>query len=129
MELQKLQDWITAARILLQDKVFPYRYPDEDLASALNFAFTECSRIRPDILLEFKYTGRSRTYTRLNNDGMPVYSIDNMEDIVACPPQYKMAFLYFVVGQAQLRDSTETQDERATAFLNRFIAQLTSMPA
>ena len=39
-------------------------------------------------------------------------------------PQYRMAFVYFICGHAQLRDEEDTQDSRASMFLGQFTQML-----
>jgi hypothetical protein len=41
--------------------------------------------------------------------------------------QYRVAFLFFMVGFAQLRDEEDTQDTRAAAFIGKFTQQLMSL--
>jgi hypothetical protein len=38
-----------------------------------------------------------------------------------------MAFIYYICGQAQLRDDEPNQDGRASAFMNKFISQMLSI--
>lgn len=129
MQLNALSDFISAARTLLQDTVQPYRYDDESLTTALNMAFYEASRVRPDLMLDAKYQTRLPTRQSLNGSSVPSFSTTNEAEVVPLPTAYKMPFVYFMVGQAQLRDVTDTQDTRATAFLTKFIAGLTTLQA
>lgn len=129
MQLFSLADYVQASRVLLQDLIPPYRYDDESLVTTLNMAFYEAMRLRPDLLLDGKYQTISVAAPALNNYGAPVFTVAVMSDPVPVPPSMKMPFLYFMVGQAQLRDLTDTQDSRASAFLNKFITQLTSLQA
>jgi hypothetical protein len=39
-------------------------------------------------------------------------------------PMYRVSLLYYICGQAQLRDDENTQDARASVFLNKFVAQM-----
>ena len=109
--LATVTDYFTDARVLLQDTVAPYRYDDPSLLSALNAAFLDASRLRPDLFM---------------NKAVPSYSaVDTTA--VDVPMQYRTAFLYYVIGRAQLRDEEVTQDARASAFLSKFTAQLLSL--
>lgn len=117
MALDTVNDYIVSARRLLLDEVEPYRYPTPDLVDALNFGFLEARRLRPDLLLS-----RFRT-------SLPSYSSSNLSAPVDLDPQYRLAFLYFICGQAQLRDDEPTQDQRAAGFLGKFIAQLQTISA
>jgi hypothetical protein len=38
--------------------------------------------------------------------------------------QYRLPFVYFMVGHAQLRDEEDTADARASAFLTKFTSTL-----
>ena len=106
---------IDAARILLQDtRVGNYRYDDPSLILHLNDAVLEARRVRPDLFLPSftlpaEYAAKTDPFT--------------------LEPMYRPAFVYYVAGKAQLRDDETGQDSRATVLLNKFIAQLTIMPA
>ena len=119
MALDNVADYIRDARVLLQDQVTPYRYADFDLVNALNIAVTEAARIRPDLYFKLLRTGGS----------LPVYSTSSTGTAFAVDQRYKISFLYYIVGQAQLRDDENTQDARASGLMNKFVAQLTSTPA
>lgn len=110
MALDTVADYVTRARVLLEDKVAPYRYPDDDLVQALSLGVLEARRMRPDLFL-----GRTAA--------LPSFTANN-SDAVDIDPMYRTAFLYYVVGHAQLRDAEDTQDARAAVFLNKFISQL-----
>ena len=117
MALDTVNDYVVSARRLLLDEAEPYRYPTADLVDALNFAFLEVRRLRPDLMLaRFRST-------------LPSYSTSNLAAAVDVDPQYRMAFLYFMVGQAQLRDDENTQDARAASFMAKFIAQIQTVSA
>ena len=112
--LSTVADYVAAARILLQDKVIPYRYPDADLVLALNLAMLDARRIRADL-----FVGRS--------DDVPAYSESDTAEAVTFDQQYRGAVLYYIVGHAQLRDEEDTQDQRAAGFLAKFTAQMLSV--
>jgi hypothetical protein len=117
MALDTVQDYLDKARVLLQDTVQPYRYSDAELVSCLDEAILECRRLRPDLL---------RNYFRTS---LPDFSPTALTAPVPIDPQYRMAFVYYVTGQAQLRDEENTQDARATVFLNKFVSQLLTIQA
>ena len=130
MQLLILSDYITAARSLLQDEVQPYRYDDESLVTTLNMAFYEAFRLRPDLLVDAKYQARSQSRQSLNSFAVaPDFTTANESAAVPVPPAYRMPFVYYMVGQAQLRDVTDAEDTRASAFLSKFIAGLTTLQA
>lgn len=109
--LDTVEDYISAARILLQDtSAEAYRYPDADLVLALSLAMIEARSHRPDLFI-----GRS--------DAVPFFSANDTTQVVI-DQQYRVPVLYYIVGNAQLRDAEDTQDARAAAFLDKFKSQM-----
>ena len=98
------------SRILLQDTLEPFRYPTDQLIGILNLSIQDAKRLRPDLFLSSPVD-------------LPLYSLAS--DTIAVDPQYRMALVYFVVGQAQLRDEEDTQDTRASVMLIKFAQMLT----
>ena len=117
MALDTVQDYIDRARVLLLDQVAPFRYPDVDLVEALNMGILEARRLRPELFRD------------LFRGALPDYSPTLLTAAVAIDPICRVAFVYYIVGHAQLRDEENTQDTRAAAFLNKFVAQLTTLAA
>lgn len=108
-----IQDYINTARFQLQDRLEgSYRYADEDLVQGLELAFDEAFRIRPDIFV--RQTEPELTGKPLNTTEVPA------------PRGYQMAFVFYMCGYVTLSDQEDTQDARATVFLNKFVAQLTT---
>ena len=122
-------DYVASARTLLQDLVAPYRYSDDDLITGLNLGLYEATRLRPDIFLDAIYTGVVPASSALSAPNPTMYS--SLSEAVATniPPPYRLAFTYYIVGNAQLRDSEEVQDARASQFLNKFTMQLLDIKA
>ena len=116
-QLTTVQDYVSQARYLLQDLVSPYRYDDASSVTALNFGILEIRRLRPDLM---------RSYLRTS---LPTYSTSSLSTVVALDAMYRIALLYYVCGQAQLRDDETNQDARASAFLNKFVSQLLTIAA
>lgn len=118
MALDTVGQIVARARTLLQDTVEPFRYPTPDLISALNEACMEAKRLRPDL------------YLRTLNLTMPVFAAeaDAVTD-AKIPTEYRPAFVYYIVGNAQLQDEEDVQDQRATVFLNKFTAQMLQVPS
>jgi hypothetical protein len=112
--LSTVADYLLSARTLLQDKVTPYRYSDDELVDALNIGVKEARRLRPDLFIS-------------NFSPLPSYSSSSTGDVVAFDDQYSSALLYYVVGHAQLRDEEDTTDSRALALLSAFKSQLGSL--
>jgi hypothetical protein len=111
--LETVGQYIEESRRLLQDEVSPYRYPDDDIVDALNFALLEARRLRADLFLplfEVPWADPSGT-------------IDTAA-LVTLDPMYRTSLIYYVVGRMQLRDDEPTVDQRAAGLLQKFTAQL-----
>lgn len=115
MALDTVQDYIDRSRALLLDTVEPYRYSTPDLVEYLNQGILESRRLRPDLFLGAFSTP------------LPDFVSSNLAVGVPVDPMYRSTFVYYICGQAQLRDEENTQDTRAAAFLNKFVAQLLSI--
>jgi len=95
-------------RVLLQDTdTDHYRYPNEDLIANLNQGLTEMFRIRPDLFVATNFI-------------IPRYAFNLLDVPVAVEEQYVPSLIYYVVGLTQARDDENTQDQRASAFLQTF---------
>jgi hypothetical protein len=125
--LSTVADYVADSRTLLQDTVQPYRYPDADLVEALNMAWLEAARLRPDLALDAKYQGSLPRRQAAPTNDAPTFTTADMSVSAQVPQPYRQPFLYFMVGQAQLRDTEDTQDGRASAFLSKFVTQLLSI--
>jgi hypothetical protein len=113
MALDTVQDYVNRARTLLLDTYSgAYRYPTEDLVEALNMGILEARRLRPDL-----FQGSFQT-------SLPSFSAGSLTATVSIDPQYRVAFVYYICGQAQLRDDENVQDSRAVTFLNKFTSQM-----
>jgi hypothetical protein len=104
-----IRDYINSARTLLQDTTGAPRYSDDQFKLALNLAFDEAYRIRPDMFIR---------------NEVPDLSEAGVTTSVPVPRGYQSAFLYYICGMVQLQDQEDTQDNRATVFLNKFVSQL-----
>lgn len=119
MALDTVQEYLTRARVLLQDEYAgAYRYSDDVLVEGMNLGLLEMRRLRPDMFL-----------SQLRLGTVPEYSSGSLATDVAVDNQYRVALLYYIVGHAQLQDGEDPTDERATVFLNKFVAQLLSVPS
>lgn len=105
---------IDYARILLQDTVGgidvanpveTYRYPTVQLIDILNMAMQDARRLRPDLFL---------------NTPVEVPFFTTVADLIPMDQQYRLAFVYFIVGHAHFRDEEDTQDARSIIMLQRF---------
>lgn len=121
-----MQDYVGDIRIMLQDLIAPYRYPDQEIMDAVETALSEISRIRPDIFLDLKYQQPLRKGDI--EDGTPSNPIA-ITDFVPIPNKYSIAVEWYASGWLQLYDVTDTQDQRAQAFLQKFQQHLLSVSA
>jgi hypothetical protein len=131
--------YVSLARLTLQDEIIPYRYPDQTLVDGLNLALDELTRIRPDMYLDLKY--QHPLVKGDIDDGEPGYYA--LSDIVAngdgtygpggtlvpVPSKYTQAIDWFIAGWVQFLDVTDTQDQRAQGFLQKFQTHLTTLTA
>lgn len=119
-----VSDYVAAVRSLLQDKISPFRYTDDDVVGALNNCMAEISRIRPDMFLDLKY--QNPLITGDIRDGVPqLYQAVasgqslGMDETVAIPSNYYMAVQWHMTGFLQLYDVADTQDQRGASFIER----------
>ena len=114
MALDTVQEYLTRARVLLQDEYAgAYRYSNDVLVEAMNLGLLEMRRLRADLFL-----------SQLRAGTVPEYSSGTLGASVALDNQYRVALLYYIVGHVQLQDQEDPTDQRATIFLNKFTAQL-----
>jgi len=109
---------LTQARTIMQDQSLPYRYADSELYFALTEAMGDARRLRPDLFLT------------VGLDAAPVF----ITAALATSPfplgwQFVPAFIDYIIGRAESRDDTYTDDSRAVTFLNRFVARMTGATA
>ena len=114
---------VSQARTLLQDLVASptYRYLDQDLVDNFNGGMSEARRIRPDLFLALGL----RT-------PLPLYTLT---DIAAPGTPFPLdeqlfdAFVWYVVGRAELREDTFSDNSRAVTLMNKFTSQLLTVAA
>lgn len=115
--LDTVGQYLAEARVLLQDTVdTAYRYSDKELVDCLNIGILEARRLRADLFLP-------RFEIPWADPDIP----DPKAVKVPIDPIYRPALVYYVVGRAQLRDDEATTDQRASAFMGKFTAQLMSV--
>lgn len=115
MALETVDQYVGEARTLLQDKNEVYRYSNAELVSALNMAIMAARRWRPDLFLE---VATIPSFAATDITAATVFTMD---------VQYRMPFVLFMVGWAQLRDEEDTQDARAAALMSNFTKQLVTL--
>jgi hypothetical protein len=124
----RVSDYLNATRTALQDLIAPYRYTDDRIVDALNAAMFEISRIRPDIFLDLKYQQPLKKGD--TNEGAPnMFMSTRLTDAVPIPAKYRLPIQWYMEGVLQLTDVTDTQDQRAQAFIAKFQTQLMSLSA
>jgi len=113
-------DVIAQVRVLLEDSDTDLqRYSDAILIQQLNSGLLDSKRIRPDL-----YRGASAMGT------VPQYQVSDIagNTPIAYDSQFIPTLVYYVAGLAQLSDSEEPNDERATAMIQVFGKGLTGVP-
>ncbi len=101
------------ARGVLNDRITPYRYSDQDLVDAFNDALIQARTKRPDLFLGM---GLRNT--------VPMYDATDTDTPFPIDASAYPAFLYYVVGRSELRDDGVTQEGRAVVLMNKFVSQL-----
>jgi hypothetical protein len=131
--------YVSATRTLLQDFVEPYRYTDQQIVDAMNRGLDELGRLRPDMWLDLKYQHPVKKGDI--DDGTPgPYSLSDISVTngvynttqgtpIPLPNKYRVALEWFMPGWLQLFDVTDTQDQRAQAFLTKFQGHLLQLGA
>lgn len=110
-----LDNVVDETRLMLKDRRVPYRYTDADVIEAINSAFGEAKRVRPDIFL---VPGA--------NIALPDFSPGQIGTAVVFPidEMFFMAIVHYAVGKLQLGDDQFAVDNRAMTLLARFEQQL-----
>lgn len=118
--LETVSDYVTDARVLLQDSISPYRYEDAELAAALSIVLDDTRRLRPDLFL-------GDGTTTLFAD-MPSYAaVDST--VVPIENGFRNAVLLGMVGFAIARDQEDVQDARAGIFMKMWRDKLVTVDA
>jgi predicted metal-dependent hydrolase len=113
--LETVSDYLGDARVLLQDTRVPYRYSDDDLLRNLNIGLQNARKLRADLFLP-------------QTDMVPPqYTAADLAKVIPIEFGYRDAFVYYMVGRAQLRDEESTTDSRAAGLMNKFVGQLLSI--
>jgi len=107
---------LTQVRTIVQDQATPYRYQDAELYFALTEAMADARALRPDLFLAM---GLDTTPFLVTS------ALANAQFPIAW--QYVPAFIDYVIGRAESRDDTYTDDSRAATFMGRFVQRLTGM--
>lgn len=121
--------YFNRCRVVLQDMIQPYRYPDDTLDFCINTGIRELTRLRPDLFLDAKYSQPLRKgdiSAGYENVGV---GPSNSQQKVGIPFQYATQLIWFATGMAQILDVADAQDQRAQAFLAKFQQHLLTLSA
>jgi hypothetical protein len=113
--LNTVQDYITSARVLLQDTLSTnQRYDDPSLLVAINVALLEARRLRPDLFVyNHRYRGQAQAFTEID---------DTYVDI---EPQFRLGILYGLCASAFMRDQEDYSADQASSYWAFFNTVLT----
>jgi hypothetical protein len=104
------------ALVLLQD-VAGVRFSNDEMMEAFNGALIEARMKRPDLFIDMGMRTPVPYYVASTDLGVP-FPIDL---------QYYNAFLYYIVGRMDLRESVSGDTGRAAVLMNKFVSQLTGV--
>lgn len=111
---KSIDDALTDARVILNDAAGD-RYTDDDLVSDLNSAISMTKMLRPDT---FKL-----------GEALPEFTTADLEQIPATdfplPEIFYQSFVYYLAGNAELRDDEFAVDNRAMTLLAAYRRNLT----
>ena len=113
MALSTIGDYVTQARVLLQDTQSVKRYTDGELKDALGVGLYEMRRLRPDLFPG----GAAPDYGSSTGDGTAV----------ALDVQYRMALLHYMAAHMYMREEEEGAQQLARAYKQVFGSQLVSL--
>jgi hypothetical protein len=114
---------ILEARTLLQDKIpttgGQLRYSDDEMFESINRFMAEVRTKRPDLFL------RTFGRTSLRWPTFPYYSASqDMGTPFPLDVSVYSAFVFYLVGMAELREDTFSDDSRAVTMANKAVSQL-----
>lgn len=106
MALDSTDQYIAAARVLLQDEQTVKRYTDPQLTDAFLMGVMEMRRLRPDIFLAF--------------------TDDDLGSVSTIDVQYRPFLVEYMVAHSLLREEEETAFQRGMAIKARLEVRLTT---
>ena len=106
-------DIVTDARVILNDTSGD-RYTDAHLISDLNYAFSTTKGIRPDLFIL--------------GEALPEYTTADLAEDFPLPEIVTQSFVYYLAGNAELRDDEFAVDGRAMTLLAAYRRELTGSP-
>lgn len=113
-----LGSMIGEVRTILQDKLptsgSALRYADDEMFEGINAMLAEVRTKRPDLFLPLGLRNALPFYTAATDMDTP-FPLDT-----SC----YSAFVYYLVGRAELREDTFSEDSRAVSMMNKAVSQL-----
>lgn len=106
-------DIITDARVILNDSAGD-RYTDAQLISDLNNAISTTKSLRPDVFIL--------------GEALPEYTTADLAEDFPLPEIFAQSFVYYLTGNAELRDDEFAVDNRAMTLLGAYRRNLTGFP-
>lgn len=114
---KSIDDALTDARVILNDTAGD-RYTDADLISDLNSAISMTKMIRPDAFIL--------------GEVLPEFTVADLGQVPATdfplPEVFYQSFVYYLAGNAELRDDEFAVDNRAMTLLAAYRRNLTGRP-
>lgn len=112
-----IDDALRDARVILQDTAGD-RYSDEDLISDMNSAISMTKMLRPDAFIL--------------GEALPEFTVADVNASPATdfplPDVFYQSFVYYLAGNAELRDDEFAVDNRAMTLLTAYRRNLTGSP-
>ena len=106
-------DILTDARVILNDADAD-RYTDAQLISDLNNAISQTKSLRPDAFIL--------------GEALPEFTTADLAEDFPLPEIFVQSFVYYLVGNAELRDDEFAVDNRAMTLLSAYRRNLTGQP-
>lgn len=106
-------DILTDARVILNDTSGD-RYTDEHLISDFNYAISQTKALRPDLFIL--------------GEALPEYTTSDLAVDFPLPEIVSQSFVYYLSGNAELRDDEFAVDGRAMTLLTAYRRNLTGSP-
>ncbi len=111
---KSIDDILTDARVILNDRAGD-RYTDDDLISDLNHALSMTKMLRPDVFVL--------------GEALPEFTTADLNQVPATdfplPEIFAQSFVYYLAGNAELRDDEFAVDGRAMTLLSAYRRNLT----
>jgi len=114
---RNIDDALRDARVILNDEAGD-RYTDEDLISDMNSAISMTKMLRPDV---FKLGEALPEFTTADLNQNPATDFP-------LPDIFYQSFVYYLAGNAELRDDEFAVDNRAMTLLGAYRRNLTGSP-